>query len=529
MTLIPSGVSIEPHSNHISNWPGYVLHVPQSAQKLVPSGLEGNVMAERFQNYVGGAWTDATSGKVSTSTNPADLSDVIGEFQASSATDADTAITAAANAKESWRRTSSPVRGNYLLKAATYLEANLEEYAQAVTRESGKAILESRGEVGRAIALLQYYGVEGSNLVGSVVPSVNPNILLYTNRTPLGVVSLITPWNFPIAIPIWKMAPALVYGNTVVLKPASATPHVATLIARMWEAVDLPSGVFNLLTGSGGTVGNELITSSKVAAISFTGSTRIGMQIASESAARGNRYQLEMGGKNPVIVLPDADLEQAAEITVSGAMKYSGQKCTATSRAIVVGNVMEEFTNLVVEKTKALKIGPGADAESIIVPVIDQASKDNIQSMIARGVADGGTVLAGGGVPSGGEYSRGTYVEPTVISEVAPDAFVACEEIFGPVLSIIPAANADVALEIANSVEYGLSAGIFTRNLNSVLDFADRIEAGIVKINGETAGVEPQVPFGGMKASSSGDREQGKAAIEFFTQTKTIYVDRSAT
>ena len=486
-------------------------------------------MAERYQNYVNGAWVDATSGEVSTSTNPADLADVVGEFQLSTSSDVDAAITAAHSVKESWRRTSSLARGGYLLKAASYLEANLEEYAQAVTRESGKAILESRGEVGRAVALLQYFGVEGSNPVGSVVPSVNPNILLYTNRMPLGVVTLITPWNFPLAIPIWKMAPALVYGNTIVLKPASATPHVATLIARMWEAVDLPDGVFNLVTGSGAAVGDELVTNSKVAAISFTGSTRIGMSIASQAAQRGKRYQLEMGGKNPVIVLPDADLEQAAEITVSGAMKYSGQKCTATSRAIVVGNVMEEFTNLVVEKTNALKIGPGADADSIIVPVIDQASKDNITSMIAHGVADGGSVLAGGGVPSGSPFDSGTFVEPTVINNVAADAYVACEEIFGPVLSILPASDAEDALNIANSVEYGLSAGIFTRDLNSVLDFADRIESGVVKINGETAGLEPQVPFGGMKASSSGDREQGKAAIEFFTQTKTIYVDRSAT
>ena len=377
--------------------------------------------------------------------------------------------------------------------------------------------------------MLQYYGVEGSNPVGTVVPSVNPNILLYTDRMPLGVISLITPWNFPLAIPIWKMAPALVYGNTIVLKPASATPHVATLIARMWESVDLPSGVFNLITGSGGAIGDELITNRNVSAVSFTGSTKIGMQIAAESAKRGNRYQLEMGGKNPIIVLPDADLEQAAEITVSGAMKYSGQKCTATSRAIVVGKVMEEFTSLVVEKTKALKIGPGSDPDSIVVPVIDKASKDNIKAMVERGVKDGGNVLTGGGVPTGSPFDNGTFVEPTVMTKVAADSFIACEEIFGPVLSIIPSSDAEDALEIANSVEYGLSAGIFTRNLNSVLDFADRIEAGIVKINGETAGVEPQVPFGGMKSSSSGNREQGKAAIEFFTQTKTIYVDRSAT
>jgi len=486
-------------------------------------------MAERYQNYVGGVWVDSASSKVTISTNPADHSDVIGEFQASEPADAHASISAASEIKESWRRTSSLARGGYLTKAAAYLETNLEEYAQAITRESGKAIIESRGEVGRAIALLQYYGVEGSNPVGTVVPSVNPNILLYTDRMPLGVISLITPWNFPLAIPIWKMAPALVYGNTIVLKPASATPHVATLIAKMWESVDLPPGVFNLITGAGGAIGNELVTNSNISAVSFTGSTKIGMQIASQSAKRGNRYQLEMGGKNPIIVLPDADLEQAADITVSGAMKYSGQKCTATSRAIVVGNVMEEFTSLVVEKTNALKIGPGSDPDSIVVPVIDQASKDNIQLMVDRGVADGGNILTGGGVPTGSSFDNGTFVEPTVMTKVAPDAFIACEEIFGPVLSIIPSSDAETALEIANSVEYGLSAGIFTRNLNSVLDFADRIEAGIVKINGETAGVEPQVPFGGMKSSSSGNREQGKAAIEFFTQLKTIYVDRSAT
>ena len=259
-----------------------------------------------------------------------------------------------------------------------------------------------------------------------------------------------------------------------------------------------------------------------VDAVSFTGSTKVGYGIAVESAKNGNRYQLEMGGKNPVIVLPDADLEQAAEITVAGAMKYSGQKCTATSRAIVVGGIMEEFTSLVVDKTNALKIGDGAKEDSIIVPVIDEASRENIKASVEQGVKDGGSVLTGGGVPSGNGFDKGTFVEPTVITKVAPDAFVACEEIFGPVLSMIPASDYEEAVQIANGVEYGLSAGVFTRNLNSAMDFANRIEAGIVKINGETAGVEPQVPFGGMKSSSTGNREQGKAAIEFFTQTKTI-------
>lgn len=486
-------------------------------------------MAQTFQNFIAGAWSDAKSGETMTSVNPANLSEVVAEVQKSGPDDAKDAIGAADSAKTQWGSASGLTRGSYLMKAASYLEQNAEEFAQAITQEVGKAILEARGEVGRAVALLQYYGVDASNPVGAVVPSVNPNILLYTNRVPLGVISLITPWNFPLAIPIWKMAPAMAYGNTIVLKPASTAPYLGTLIAKMWEAVDLPKGVFNLVTGSGGSIGDELISNPGVNAVSFTGSTRVGHGIAVASATRGNRYQLEMGGKNPVVVLPDADLEQAATITVSGAMKYSGQKCTATSRAIVVGGMMEEFTSLVVEKTKALKIGPGSDPDAIVVPVIDQASKDNIKAAVEQGVKDGGNVLTGGGVPSGNGFDNGTFVEPTVITKVAPDAFVACEEIFGPVLSLIPARDYEDALQIANSVEYGLSAGIFTRNLNSAMDFANRIEAGVVKINGETAGLEPQVPFGGMKSSSSGNREQGKAAIEFFTQTKTIYMDRSAT
>ena len=481
-----------------------------------------------YMNYVNNEWSVAGTGKVSTSSNPADVNDVIGEFQASGTEDVQSAVGYASDAARTWSGMSSLARGNYLLAAAGYLSENAERYAQAITRECGKAIMEARGEVGRAVALLQYYGVEGSNPVGQVVPSVDPSILLYTKRVALGVVSLITPWNFPLAIPIWKMAPALVYGNTIVLKPASATPHLGVLIAEMWESVDLPAGVFNLVTGSGGAVGDALIESDGVSAVSFTGSNAVGMNIASAAARRGVKYQLEMGGKNPVIVLPDADLEQAAQVTVDGAMKYSGQKCTATSRAIVVGDVIEDFTDLVVDKVNALKVGPGEDADAVVVPVIDAASRDNIVSAVARGVEDGANVLAGGATPSGDDYANGHYVEPTVLSKVSPNDFVACEEIFGPVLGIIPALDADEAIEIANDVRYGLSAGIFTRNLNSALTFADRIEAGIVKVNGETAGVEPQVPFGGMKQSSSGSREQGKAAMEFFTETKTIYVNRSA-
>jgi aldehyde dehydrogenase (NAD+) len=486
-------------------------------------------MPQRFQNYIGGVWVDPTTEKFVASTNPADSSDVIGEFPASGGSDVQKAAEAAHAASEGWKKTSAVARGAYLMKAAAWLQSRSEEWAQAMTRENGKAIVEARGEVARCIAILQYNAVEGMHAVGEVVPSANANVLLYTQRVPLGVVGMITPWNFPLAIPLWKMAPALVYGNTIVLKPATATPHMGVLIAKLWEAVDLPKGVFNLVMGPGGEVGNAIVTHPRTRAVSFTGSGAVGHGIAVECARRNKKYQLEMGGKNPVIVMPDADLNQAAEITVSGAMKYAGQKCTATSRAIVVGGVLKEFTDLVVKKVNALNVGPGADPANVVVPVIDDRSRQNILAAIKKGQEQSGRVIAGGAVPKGAVYDKGFFVQPTVVDGVKPDAYIACEEIFGPVLSIIPAKDADEAIGIANQVVYGLSAGIFTRNLNSVLDFASRIEAGIVKINGETAGVEPQVPFGGMKDSSSGSREQGRAALEFFTDTKTVYVDRSAT
>ncbi len=485
-------------------------------------------MNHRFKNYIGGEWMSSSSNRSLVSSNPANREDVIGEFQGSDASDAKRAAEAAEKTARYWAKTSGPQRGNVLMKAASILERRGEEFAQAITRECGKSILEARGETARAVALLQYYGAEASNPIGQVVPSTDPSLLLYTMRVPLGAVAMITPWNFPLAIPIWKMAPALAYGNTVVLKPASATPHIGVLIAQLWEEAELPSGVFNLITGAGSEIGEALLAHKSIAAVSFTGSTKVGNKVAVFAAQRGARFQLEMGGKNPVVVLPDADLEQAAEITVAGAMKYSGQKCTATSRAIVVGDTLEKFTGMVVDKVNDLKTGPGVDPENSIVPVIDERSQANILSAVERGQEEGGAVLTGGGRPQGSDYDKGSYVKPAVISKVHPDAFVACEEIFGPVLAIMPAGDFDEALDMANSTRYGLSAGVFTGDVNSALEFASEIEAGIVKINGETAGVEPQVPFGGMKSSSSGSREQGKAAVEFFTETKTIYMGRKA-
>ena len=481
-----------------------------------------------YMNYVDGRWTTATGKNILSNKNPADINDDIGEFQASTKEDIEKAVTAASNAKTSWRKTSALVRGEFLLKAADYLKGRTEEFAQAITRECGKSIIESRGEVARSVALLQYYGIEGSNPVGQVVPSINPNIHLYTEQVPLGVVSIITPWNFPLAIPIWKMSPALVYGNSIVMKPASSTPHLGVLISQIWEHINLPPGVFNMLTGNGSEIGHSLIESNGVAAVSFTGSNSVGMGIGTAFAARGIRFQLEMGGKNPVVILPDANLNQAAQVTVSGAMKYSGQKCTATSRAIVVGDIMAEFTRLVVNEVESLKIGPGKDEKSVVVPVIDDNSVSNVKAAVKKGIEDGSALVTNDNDINETDLYGGNYLRPSVLTNVNPNDFIASEEIFGPVLALIESNNQSEATDIANGVSYGLSAGIFTSNLNSALEFANEVNAGIVKINGETAGVEPQVPFGGMKSSSSGSREQGKSAVQFFTETKTVYMDRSA-
>lgn len=485
-------------------------------------------MNKEFKNFINNKWIDPITEKYFESTNPADETEILGKFASSGAQDANLAINSAYDAFSTWGKMSQIQRGDFLYKASSWLEENSKKYATAITKECGKSIAEAQGEVGRSVALLRYYAAQGSDPIGNVVPSVNSQILLYTTRVPLGVVGLITPWNFPLAIPIWKMAPALVFGNTIVHKPASSTPLLGKMIADMWESAGLPDGVYNLVTGSGSELGDALIDHPYTSALSFTGSTYVGQGIAVKCAKNGMKYQLEMGGKNPVIIMPDANLEQAAEITVSGAMKYSGQKCTATSRAIVNDQISDEFTKILVSKIGSLKVGDGLDPNNIVVPVIDKKSLSNIEKKIDQAKSDGCNLIFGGNVLKEAPFKNGNFVEPTLFSDVDPNSMIATEEIFGPVLVLINSKNYEDAIKIANQTSYGLSAGIFTSNLNLAMEFANNINAGIVKINGETAGVEPQVPFGGMKESSSGAREQGKAAVEFFTHTKTVYIERSA-
>jgi aldehyde dehydrogenase (NAD+) len=490
--------------------------------------LSLNIM-KTYQNFIDGRWLNPVAEGYFPDVNPADTSDVIAQFPDSGVEEIAAAVTSARSALPAWRALTGAQRGGYLYKAAGILERRLDEVAAALTREEGKMLFESKGETNRGVVILRYYAGEGMHGVGEVLPSaMNANTLVLTTRVPLGVVGLITPWNFPVAIPLWKAAPALAYGNTVVLKPAGLAPLTATLVAECFAEAGLPPGVFNLVQGQGRKVGQALVDHPHVNGISFTGSCDVGKRIAQACSARGAKYQLEMGGKNPVICLEDADLNQAIDLTISGAMRSAGHKCTATSRAIVVESVYQEFTKRLVDKVKALRVGPGTDPESYLGPVVNEGQMQIILDYIQRGKNENAKLLCGGERLKGGLYDKGWYVAPTVFADVHAKMTIAQEEIFGPVLAIIPVKNFEEAIKVANEVPFGLSASLFTRNLNRALDYVQQIEAGLIRVNGETAGVEPQAPFGGMKASSSYSREQGQAAKEFFTQVKTVYLDRSA-
>ena len=477
-------------------------------------------------NFIGGQWTAAQAGATFERRNPADTDDLVGTFPESGGADVRRAVDAAREALPAWRRLSGDARAQFLYRAADILTRRKDEVAAALTREEGKSLMEAGGETGRGVVLLRYYAGEGLRAGGEVIPSANPQTLQFTERIPLGVVGLITPWNFPVAIPLWKAAPALVYGNTVVLKPSELSPFTAQLIAEVFDEAGLPPGVFNLVQG-GQVAGSALAAAEGVNGISFTGSGPTGKSIARACLERGAKYQLEMGGKNPVIVLSDADLPQAVELTVQGAMRSAGEKCTATSRAIVVEAVAGEFERRVVERVNSLVLGPGTDKAAYLGPVITAEAREKIMGYIRRAQTAGATLRTGGTVPDSPALARGHYVLPTVFTSVTPEMELARDEVFGPVLAVLRVADFDAALALANDVAYGLSASVFTRDLGNALRFAREIEAGMVRVNSETAGVEPQAPFGGVKASSSFSREQGQYARDFYTQVKTVSFDKA--
>jgi aldehyde dehydrogenase (NAD+) len=480
------------------------------------------VAVPRLRHFIGGSWTESRGDRWIHDVNPSDSTDVIAHVPEGVAADVAGAVSAANDASDAWRSLSGPARAEHLYKWAAVIGERQEALAQVVTREVGKPIGEARGEVARCVMILRYYAGEAVRSNGELIPAQSAGSLQFTLREPLGVVALITPWNFPIAIPVWKAAPALAFGNTVVLKPAEASSQVAVALAESAAAAGMPAGTFNVVLGSGAAIGRDLIGADAVRGVSFTGSGAVGAQVAAQAAQRNIRYQTEMGGKNVVIVMPDADLRQAATLTAAGAMRYAGQKCTATSRVVVTKEVEEPFLAELRRQVESLPLGPVTEATSAVGPVISKRSRDSIRAVLE---SLNTVPFYCATVPDSAEFKNGYWVPPTVIRNVNADSELARKELFGPVLAEFTADDLDHAIALANDTQYGLSASLFTCDLRAALRYIDRIHVGLVRVNGDTTGVDPHAPFGGMKGSSSGSREQGPAAREFYTEIKTVQVN----
>ena len=480
---------------------------------------------ETHKNYLGGQWLASDSGQTYTITSPASKSTVLGAFQISTAEDVDQAVAAAQEALSGWADTPAPARAQVLYRALDILSKRAEEIARTITIEEGKPLADARGEVRRAMNIIEYAAGEGRRMFGYTTPSELPSTFAYTVRRPLGVVAIITPWNFPIAIPAWKLAPALICGNTVVFKPASATPLSAVKLVEVFEAAGLPPGVLNLITGPGSSVGNALVESQQVRGISFTGSTEIGTGIYGTGARLLKKVQCEMGGKNAVILLADADLDKALGGIVQGAFGSTGQRCTATSRVIVEEGIYDDFMDQLLDRTAKLKIGDGLDPEVDISPLSSESQLQMVMGYIGIGTEEGARLAYGGHALSEGDYSQGYYVEPTIFTDVTPDMRIAQEEIFGPVLTVFRAGDLEEAVRISNDVQFGLSSSVYTRDLPRAFRYINTVEAGMVHVNAPTLGGEVHLPFGGLKSSGVGQREQGVEAVNFFSEVITVYID----
>jgi acyl-CoA reductase-like NAD-dependent aldehyde dehydrogenase len=479
-------------------------------------------MPNTYPNYINGEWR--TPAATFENRNPANTDEVVGLFAKGTVQDVKDAAAAASAAFPAWSGMNAPGRGALLYKVADILERKFDQLGEEMTREEGKTLPEAKGEVRRAINIFRYFGGEGSRQPGFVVPSERDRVHMFAIRKAVGVVGLVTPWNFPIAIPAWKLAPALICGNTVILKPASASPLCAWRIVEACHEAGIPKGVVNFVAGSGGTLGEALVNAEGLKAISFTGSCDVGNWLHAEASKRRLRIQLEMGGKNPTIVLADADFNAAVENVANAAFFSTGQKCTATSRAIVEDAIYDKFVAALVERTKKLKVGNGMEPGIDIGPAIDQGQLETNLRYIEIGRKECGEPLAGGNRLTGGAYDKGYFVEPTIFANVTEDMTIAKEEIFGPVLAVMRAKNFDDAMRIANNIPFGLSASIQTTNVSRVFEYIYRMEAGLLTVNLPSAGVEYQLPFGGTKDSSFGPKEQGPVAMEFYSDYKTIYL-----
>jgi alpha-ketoglutaric semialdehyde dehydrogenase len=478
-----------------------------------------------YRSFIDGKWLNSTSGETIPNINPANVNDIIGVSELCTREEARKAVEVAYNAFRAWRETPAPARGRMINRAARLMENHKEELASILTREEGKTISESRGEVQRAINVVEFCAGETRRMNGETIPSELPANFAYTIKEPLGVVACITPWNFPVAIPAWKLAPALAAGNTVVMKAAEATPATAVRIFEIFHEAGVPAGVINLLLGKGSEVGQEIADHPAVRAISFTGSTEVGLQIYQQGAKRGIPVQCEMGGKNPVVVMPDCDMDLAVESTAQGAFGSTGQRCTATSRAVVVDTIADEFVERIVERAKKFKLGDGSDPSSEIGPSVDEKQFNTVLKYIDIGREDGAELLTGGRRAKGENLSNGYFVEPTVFDRVTPDMRIAREEIFGPVLSVLRVKSFEEAVVVANDSDYGLSSSIFSTDANDIFRFVKDIESGMTHINSPTTGGEAHIPFGGIKSTGVGPREQGSTSLDFYTELKVVYVD----
>ncbi|MHC9293274.1 aldehyde dehydrogenase family protein [Mycobacterium sp. LTG2003] len=479
-------------------------------------------MSAQIQHLIGGEWLAGSGGELR-SLNPARPSIVVAEGAGAVASDVDAAVAAATSAAAAWAATPIHQRGAVLLAAADVAERNAEAWGLELATEEGKTRAEGVGEVRRAVQILRYYGNEGDRQAGEIFASPRAGEQILVTRKPIGVVGIITPFNFPIAIPAWKIAPALVYGNTVVWKPASTVPLLAMRLAEALTTAGLPAGVLNLLVG-GSAIGDAIVGHAGIDAITFTGSTGIGRRIASAAAARGVPVQAEMGGKNAAVVLDDTDLDLAVEQVMLGAFRSTGQKCTATSRLIVTDGIADRFLTLLADRAQALTVGDPTDDATQMGPVVNDSAHKSISTGIDTATAQGATLLAGGHPYTDDLLAEGYFVPPTIVELNGTSADVWNEELFGPVLAVKRACDADEAFALANDSEFGLSAAVFTQDVTRALQAVDHIDVGVLHINSESAGADPHVPFGGAKKSRLGPKEQGGAAREFFTHTTTVYL-----
>jgi acyl-CoA reductase-like NAD-dependent aldehyde dehydrogenase len=483
-------------------------------------------MKDVEKNFISGRWVESESGQAFQSLNPA-TGEVFGTCTRSGPADVEAAVSAARNALDGWRKTPAPRRAEILYRLAELLKSAKEDLARTITSEMGKVSMEARGDVQEAIDMAYYMAGEGRRMFGQTVPSELPDKFCMSLREPVGVVAVITPWNFPIAVPSWKILPALVLGNTVVWKPSSETPTCAAQFVEIFEKAGLPAGVLNLVLGLGGEIGDALTRHRDVRLVTFTGSNDVGHRVGAMAAEGGKRCALELGGKNAIIVLDDADLSLAVDGIVWSAFGTSGQRCTACSRVIVHRAVRKPLTELLVERAKRLRIGNGLDPDTEVGPVVNQDSLQKIDRYVKLGQEEGARLLVGGERHTKGDCAKGFFYRPTVFDDVNPHMRIAQEEIFGPVVCLIEAGNLEEAVAINNNVAYGLVSSIYTQNINRAFTAMREITTGIVYVNAGTIGSEVQLPFGGTRGTGNGAREAGQAALDTFSEWKTVYVDYS--